>query len=74
MEKTNLTINKSTERTRIILVMIFKLLENRTNPEYGDILTSCTKRLKKKFSLSYSCQDLDDFFCEVADRLRSDLM
>ena len=74
MEKTNLTINKSTERTRVILAMMFKLLENRTNPEYGDILTSCTKRLKKQFSLSYSCQDLDDFFYEVADRLRSDLM
>ena len=74
METTNLTINKSTERARVILVMMFNLLDNRTKPEYGEILTSCTKRIKKKFSISYSCQELDNFFYDLAERVRPDLI
>ena len=73
VRKRGLTINKSTEMARDLLAT-FTLLDNRTNPEYRNILTSCAERLQTKFSISYSCQRLDDFSYELAEHVRSDLI
>ena len=74
MRKSKLSINKNIELTRDILGMTLELLDNRTNTEYWDILTSSTERLRANYSFKYSCKRLDDFFCEVAEYVRPELI
>ena len=69
MRKSKLSINKNTELARDILGMTLDLLDNRTNTEYWNILTSSTERLRTNYSFKYSCKRLDDFFCEVAEHV-----
>ena len=54
--------------------MTLDLLDNRTTAEYDDILTSSTKRLRENYSFNYSRQRLDDFFCDLAEYVRPELI
>ena len=57
MSKSKLSINKKPELSRDLLRTTLDLLDNRTNTEYWDILTSPTERLRTNYSLIINVRD-----------------
>ena len=74
MRKHNLTINKSAEVAREILSTTLDLLDNKTNTEYWNILTSCAERLRSNYSIKRSCKSLGNFLYKVAGEVRSHII
>ena len=74
MKESKLSVNKNPELSRDLLRMALDLLDNRTTAEYDDILISFTKRFRENYSFNYSRQRLDDFFCDLAEYVRPELM
>ena len=74
MKESKLSINKNSDLSRDLLRMVLELLDNRNTAEYDHILNSYTIRLKENYSFNYSPKQLEDFFCDVANYRRPELL
>ena len=74
MKESKLSINKNPDLSRDLLRMVLELLDNRNTTEYDDILNSYTIRLRENYSFNYSPERLEDFFCDVANYIRPELL
>ena len=74
MKRSKLSINKNPDLPRDLLQMTPELLDNGNTTEYDDMLNSSTIRLKENYSFNYSPERLEDFFCEVANYIRPELI
>ena len=74
MKESKLSINKNPDLSRDLLRMVLELLDNRNTTEYNDILNSFTIRLRENYSFNYSPEELEDFFCDVANYIRAELL
>ena len=74
MKESKLSINKNSDLSRDLLRMVLELLDNRNTTEYDQLLNSYTIRLKENYSFNYSPKQLEDFFCDVANYRRPELL
>ena len=74
MKRSKLSINKNPDLSRDLLQLVLELLDNRNMTEYDDILNSSTVRLRENYSFNYSPERLEDFFCDVANYIRPELL
>ena len=74
MKRSKLSINKNPDLSRDLLQMTLELLDNRNTTEYDDMLNSSTIRLRENYSFNYSPERLEDFFGEVANYIRPELL
>ena len=73
LKGSKLSINKNSDLSRD-LRMVLELLDNRNTTEYDQLLNSYTIRLKENYCFNYSPKQLEDFFCDVANYIRPELL
>ena len=74
MKESQLSIKKTPDLSRDLLQVVLELLDNRNTKEYDDILSSSTISLRENYSFNYSLERLEDFFCDMANYIRPELL
>ena len=74
MKESQLSLKKTPDLSRDLLQVVLELLGNRNTKEYDDILSSSTISLRENYSFNYSPERLEDFFCDMANYIRPELL
>ena len=74
MKESQLSLKKNPDLSRDLLQVVLELLGNRNTKEYDDILSSSTISLRENYSFNYSPERLEDFFCDMANYIRPELL